>query len=38
MCLYKRMCCKLHTNGMQFGYVKEGGCEKFIFAVTKVTK
>ena len=23
MCLYKRMCCKLQTEGMQFGNVKE---------------
>ena len=37
MCLYKRMCCKLQTDGMQYGYVKEGGCEKCIFAVTNVT-
>ena len=31
------MCCKLQTDGMQYGYVKEGGCEKCIFAVTNVT-
>ena len=31
------MCCKLLTDGMQYGYVKEGGCEKCIFAVTHVT-
>ena len=23
MCLYKRMCCKLKTDDMQYGYVKE---------------
>ena len=37
MCLYKRKCCKLQTDGMQYGYVKEGGCEKCIFAITNVT-
>ena len=37
MCLYKRMCCKLQTDSMQYRYVKEGGCEKCIFAVTYVT-
>ena len=37
MCLYNRMRCKLQTEGMQYGYVKEGGCEKCIFAVKNVT-
>ena len=32
MCLYE----KLQTDGMQYGYVKEGGCEKCIFAETNV--
>ena len=31
------MCCKLKTDDMQYGYVKEWGCEKCIFAVTNVT-
>ena len=30
------MCCKLQTDGTQYGFVKEGGCEKCIFAVTNV--
>ena len=37
MCSYKKTCYKLQTDGMQYGYVKEGGCEKCIFAVTNVT-
>ena len=37
MCFYKRMCSKLQTDGMQYGCVKEGGCEKRIFSVTNVT-
>ena len=35
MCLYKRMCCKIQTDGMQYGYIKEGECEKCTFAVNK---
>ena len=37
MCFYKRMCSKLQTDGMKYGYVKEGGCKKCIFAITNVT-
>ena len=37
MCLYKRICCKLQADDMQYGYVKKGRWEKCIFAVTNVT-
>ena len=37
ICFYKRMCCKLQTDGMQYKYVTEGRCEKCMLAVTNVT-
>jgi hypothetical protein len=36
MCLYKRINCCLNVKGMQYGFVKEGGCEKCIYSVQNV--
>lgn len=33
MCIYKRINSQLKVKGMQFGFVRDGGCDKSIFAV-----
>ena len=36
MCIYGKICNNLNVLSLQFGFVKEGGCDKSLFTVTKV--
>ena len=36
MCIHRKIFNNLNVSGLQFGFVKGGGCDKSLFTVTKV--